>query len=126
LLSDPELRFYRRLQQAFPEYLICPQVQLQQAVRFKKGRWNASIANSFNQLSIDFLVVKSDTTIVAAVELDDASHDRAPRRSADARKTHALSCAGIPLLRWNVRQIPEPAAIVTALGELTSPTARLP
>jgi hypothetical protein len=72
---------------------------LPQALRFKRGHWNAGIANQASQLSVDFLIVKPDTSIVAAVELDDASHDRQDRRAADTRKAHALRSAGIPLLR---------------------------
>lgn len=75
-------------------------MQLLQAVRFKRGTRNQSVLNRISQLSIDFLIVRPDTSIVAAVELDDGSHRRAARRDADARKTHALGAAGIPLIRW--------------------------
>jgi hypothetical protein len=72
-----------------------------------------------SQLSVDFLIVKPDTSIVAAVELDDASHDRQDRRAADTRKAQALKSAGIPLLRWSVGQMPEVPAIAAALGKGT-------
>ena len=83
-------------------------------------RW---IANRISQLSMDFLVVRADTSIVAAIEHDDGSHDRERRRIADARKTHALKSAGIPVVRWNVRQMPDVAAIEAAIGPL--PLAKL-
>ena len=118
VLTDPEQILFGRLRQALPQHLIFPQVQLQQAVRFKRGSWNAAIANRISQLSIDFLIVKPDTSIVAAVELDDSSHERKSRQAADARKVHALKCAGIPLLRFNVRQIPEVSAIAAAVTGL--------
>jgi very-short-patch-repair endonuclease len=121
LLTEPEQQLYRRLVQALPQLLVLPQVQLLQAVRFKRGRWNAGILNRINRLSVDFLIVKPDTSIVAAVELDDASHDRQDRRAADARKAHALTSAGIPLIRWSVRQMPDAPAIVVALGRVTQP-----
>jgi very-short-patch-repair endonuclease len=117
LLTEPEQRLYRLLVEALPQHRIFPQVQLLQTLRFKQGRWNPSIANRFNQLSIDFLIVRPDTTIVAAVELDDASHARANRQTVDARKTHTLESAGIPLLRWSVRQLPEVSAIASALDQ---------
>lgn len=121
LLTEPEQQLYRRLVMALPQHLVLPQVQLLQAVRFKRGGWNAGILNRINRLSVDFLIVRPDTSIVAAVELDDASHDRQDRRAADARKAHALISAGIPLIRWTVRQMPEVPAIVVALGKVTQP-----
>jgi len=119
LLTNSEQRLHQRLVQALPDHLVFPQVQLLQLVRFKRGRWNASIANRISQLSIDFLIVKPDTSIVAAIELDDASHDRDARRAADARKTHALQSARIPLLRWSVAEMPDESAIAAALEDAT-------
>lgn len=118
LLTESERRLFQRLVEALPGHLVLPQVQLLQALRFKRGRWNAAIANRISQLSVDFLIVRPDTTIVAAVELDDASHARADRRAADARKTHALKSAGIPLLRWSAGQIPDVPAIGATLGQV--------
>jgi very-short-patch-repair endonuclease len=118
LLSEPEQRLYQRLIQALPHHRVLPQVQLLQALRFKRGAWDASIANRISQLSIDFLVVTPDTRIVAAVELDDASHAREKRQAADARKSHALKSAGIPLLRWSVEKMPDVAAIGAAFSPL--------
>lgn len=125
LLTESEQRLYRRLVEALPQHLVLPQVQLLQALRFKRGRWNAGIANRISQLSVDFLIVKPDTSIVAAVELDDTSHARQNRQAADARKTHALKSAGIPLLRWTVRQIPDVPAITAALAKAIQATAGL-
>lgn len=118
LLSPAEQTLYRRLVEALPQYDVLCQVHLLQALRFERGGWSRSLANRINQLSIDFLVLKTDTSIVAAVELDDASHQREDRREADARKSHALKSAGIPLLRWQARQLPDGAAIADAFANL--------
>jgi hypothetical protein len=40
--------------------------------------------NRISQLSIDFLIAGPDTRIIAAIKLDDSSHDRRDRRDADA------------------------------------------
>jgi very-short-patch-repair endonuclease len=120
LLSQPEQVLYCRLVQACPRQIVLCQVQLMQMLRFKRGGWNPGIANRINQLSIDFLIVNPDTSIVVAIELDDASHERADRRAADARKTHALRSAAIPLLRWHTRQLPDTSVVATALGEFCS------
>lgn len=107
LLSASEQTLYRRLSEALPDHRVLTQVQLLQTVRFKRGARDASILNRISQLSIDFLVVSPETAIVAAIELNDATHDDAQRRAADARKAHALKSAGIPLLIWSVREMPD-------------------
>lgn len=120
LLTDPEQVLYRRLLQALPGYIVLAQVQLMQALRFRRGTWSPGVFNRICQLSVDFLVLKPDTSIVAAIELDDASHDRPDRRDADARKEHALWSAGVPLLRWDVGKMPEAAGIGAAVADVIS------
>ena len=92
------------------------QVQLARALRFKRGQRDHAVWNRICQLSIDFLIVRSDTSIIAAVELDDSSHFRADRRDADARKEHALGSAGVPLIRWRVGKMPDVASIKSAVA----------
>lgn len=120
LLTDPEQVLYRRLVQALPGHIVLAQVQLIQALQFRRGAWSPSVFNRICRLSVDFLVLKPDTSIVAAVELDDASHDRPDRRDADARKEHALWSAGVPLLRWHVGKMPDAAAIGAAVADVIS------
>jgi hypothetical protein len=48
---------------------------------------------------------------VAAIELDDVTHELGNRGRADANKSHALKSAGIPLIRWSARSLPDTAAI---------------
>lgn len=118
ILSEPEQVLYRRLMEALPEYLVLPQVQLVRALRFKRGQRDRAVWNRISQLSIDFLIARPDTSIVAAVELDDSSHLRADRRDADARKGHALESAGVPLIRWRVGKMPDVAVIKSAVAAL--------
>ena len=65
--SEPEQVLYRRLVEALPDYLVLPQVQLVRVVRFKRGQGDRAVWNRISQLSIDFLIAKPDTSIVAAV-----------------------------------------------------------
>lgn len=118
ILSEPEQILYRRLREALPECLVLPQVQLARALRFKRGLRDHVVWNRICQLSIDFLIVRPDTSIIAAVELDDSSHFRRDRQDADARKTHALESAGVPLIRWRVGKMPDAASIKSALAGL--------
>jgi len=74
--------------------------------------------NRISQLSLDFLIARPDTSIIAAVELDDSSHLRSDRQDADARKGHALESAGVPLIRWRVGKIPDVASIKSAVAGL--------
>lgn len=115
LLSERERALYQRLVQALPDYIVLTQVQLLQVLQFQRGRRTQAILNRFSQLSLDFLVLDRDTRPLAAIELDDVTHERADRRSADARKTHALKSAGLPLVRWNAKNLPDAAAIRAAL-----------
>jgi hypothetical protein len=116
ILSEPEQVLYRRLVEALPECLVLPQVQLVRALRFKGSRRDIAVWNRISQLSIDFLIVRPDTSIITAIELDDSSHFRADRQDADARKSHALESAGVPLIRWRVGKMPDVASIRSALA----------
>ena len=116
LLTAPEQALLRRLEEALPNYRVLTQVQLLQTVRFRRRSRDWRILNRISQLSIDFLVVTPETAIVAAIELNDATHIDKQRRDADARKAHALKCAGIPLLVWSVREMPDVEAIRAAIA----------
>ena len=110
-LSPPEQVLYHRLVKALPEHIILAQVQLSRALGVKKGfnfhQWN----NRINRMSYDFLVCAMDSTVLAAIELDDRSHEASARIAADAKKERASTAAGIPLIRWNVKALPNDATI---------------
>lgn len=122
LLTEPERAVYQRLEQCLPNQIILAQVQLLQVLQFQRARRSQGIFNRISQLSLDFLILNPDTSLVAAIELDDATHTREDRRHADARKSHALESAGVPLIRWNVKSLPDAAAILAALS--AKPAAR--
>jgi len=115
LLTERERALYQRLVQTLPNHIVLAQVQLLQVLKFQTGRRTQAILNRFNQLSLDFLILNPDTSIVAAVELDDATHTREASRQADARKDHALKSAGVPLIRWNAKNLPDRVAILAAI-----------
>ena len=115
LLSERERALYQRLVQTLPGHMVLAQVQLLQVLNFQRGRRTPGVFNRISQLSLDFLILNPDTSIVAAVELDDATHARENRRQADARKSHALKSAGIPLIRWQAKALPDAAGILAAL-----------
>ncbi|MDP1536957.1 MAG: DUF2726 domain-containing protein [Burkholderiales bacterium] len=69
-----------------------------------------------NRMSLDFVVCLKDSTIVAAVELDDKTHEKASRVETDAKKEKALSAAGVALVRWQVSALPDENAIRKEFG----------
>lgn len=116
-LTQPEQILYHRLVAAMPECIVLAQVQLSRVLGVKKGfsfnEWN----NRINRMSLDFLVCLKDSTVVAAVELDDKTHEKSSRIEADAKKGKALSAAGIALVRWNVNALPDEATIRQAFAK---------
>jgi very-short-patch-repair endonuclease len=123
LLTERERALFHRLVQTLPNHIVLAQVQLLQVLNFKRGQRTQAILNRFNQLSLDFLILNPDTSIIAAVELNDATHTRESSRQADARKDHALKSAGIPLIRWNAKSLPDRVAILAAIPVVAT-TAR--
>lgn len=115
-LSEPEQVLYHRLVAAMPECIVLAQVQLSRVLGVRHGanlyEWN----NRINRMSLDYLVCLKDATIVAAIELDDRTHDLAARIGADTKKEKALAAAGIPLIRWHVGALPDESAIRMALA----------
>ena len=115
VLSERERELYRRLLQSLPEHLVLAQVHLLQVLKFKRGRRTYAVLNRISQLSLDFLILAPDTSPIAAIELDDISHELGDRRRADANKSHALASAGVPLIRWNAKNLPDTPTIRAAL-----------
>ncbi len=110
-LSQPEQILYFRLVQALPEHIILAQVQLSRLLGVKKGNNYQAWSNRINRMSADFVVCNKDSSIVAVIELDDATHQREDRQAADAKKDKALGSAGIQVVRWQAKAIPDLATI---------------
>jgi very-short-patch-repair endonuclease len=116
-LSNPEQVLYFRLCKALPEHIVLAQVALSRMLGVNKGSNFGMWFNRINRMSADFVLCSKDSTIVAVIELDDASHKKANREAADAKKDKALESAGIRIVRWQVNAIPDEAAIRAAFGQ---------
>jgi len=116
LLSNPEQILYYRLVKALPEYIVFAQVQVSRVLGVKKGsnfhRWN----NRINRLSYDFVVCTTDGRVVATIELDDSSHKAVSRTATDPKKDRATAAAGVRLIRWGVKALPDENVIRAAVG----------
>jgi len=113
-LSQPEQILYFRLVQALPDHIILAQVQLSRLLGVKKGNNYQAWSNRINRMSADFVVCNKDSSIVAVIELDDATHEREDRQAADAKKDRALGAAGVQIVRWQAKAIPDLATIQKA------------
>jgi Protein of unknown function (DUF2726) len=107
-LSQVEQVLYHRLVAALPEHIVLAQVPLSRVIGVKKGFSARGWLNRINRMSFDFVVCLKDSTVMAAIELDDRSHESADRVQADVKKSRAASSAGIRLVRWNVKGLPDP------------------
>ena len=114
-LTQPEQVLYHRLVKALPEHIVLAQVQVSRVLGVKKGsnfnEWN----NRINRLSYDFVICSKDSTVLAAIELDDKTHESTRRTLTDEKKNKATADAGLRLIRWNVKALPDESAIQTQL-----------
>ncbi len=116
-LSNIEQVLFHRLAEALPDHVILAQVQLSRFLKVNRGvrqpqRW----FNRINQKSIDYLICDRAFTIIAGIELDDASHRARHRLQADEQKNAALKAAAIRLVRWQASSLPNGPQIRHQLG----------
>lgn len=104
IMTDREQAMFHRLRESLPaQFIILGQVDMKSALRIKSRntkiirRWLGVIS----QKILDFVVCAPDTSIIAVIELDDASHNQPGRKEADDTKERALKDAGIKFLRVN-------------------------
>ena len=116
-LSQPEQVLYHRLVQALPGRIVLAQVQVSRVLGVKREfnfyEWN----NRIDRLSYDFVVCAMDSSVLAVIELDDKSHESGSRHRTDAKKNRATSAAGIRMIRWNVKAMPDQDFIREAFAE---------
>ena len=105
-LTNPEQILYFRLLHALPDHIILAQVQLSRFLGVKKGNNFQSWLNRINRLSADYVICSKDASVVAVIELDDASHNNSKRQQTDSKKDKAIRDAGLKIIRWNVKAIP--------------------
>ena len=106
-LSGAEQVLFWRLREALPECVILSQVTFSRFMKPDTGGLAPladyrAMQNRIAQKTLDFLVCLPDFTVVAAVELDDASH----RADADRQRDELLTAAGITVIRVTADDIP--------------------
>jgi hypothetical protein len=107
LLTERERSLYQRLLSLYPQHKIFIQMALSQLIDVDRNHPESeSIRARYKQLVADFVLCRSDLSVIAVIELDDPSHKRADRRYADARKNKALADAGLRLIRIPAGTLP--------------------
>lgn len=113
-LTEIEQALYHRLVEALPNHAVLAQVQVSQIVGIKKGPLWQTWFNNISRKSVDFLICLKDFTVVAAIELDDSTHEREDRKKADTDKDAALFGAGYQVIRWSAKSLPSVEVIRSA------------
>ncbi|MEZ5592446.1 MAG: DUF2726 domain-containing protein [Gammaproteobacteria bacterium] len=116
LFSAAELRFLRALEKAVDKRVrIYAKVRIADVVRVSPKVDRSRFFRAFNAIAckhLDYVLCEAEScAILAAIELDDRSHDRPDRRKRDAFVDAVMQAAGIPLLhiparaRYDVREL---------------------
>lgn len=101
LLTPAEQAFRDVLLQAVPQHIVVSyKVRLLDVIEGENPRDQAA-RNKVMSKHLDFVLTESRSSrIVAAIELDDASHLRPDRVARHAFVDHAMKSAGVPLIRF--------------------------
>jgi Protein of unknown function (DUF2726) len=109
LLSRRENKLYQTLVALYPDHRLLVQVALSQLINTDRNHpQSESIRARYKQLVADFVLCRSDLSVVAVIELDDRTHAWPKRKAADARKNKALADARIRLVRIPAGRLPSP------------------
>jgi hypothetical protein len=112
LLSRREKKLYLTLVGLYPDHRILVQVALSQLINIDRNHpQSESIRSRYKQLVADFVLCRSDLSVVTVIELDDRTHAWPKRKAADARKNKALADAGIKLVRIPAGRLPSPDTV---------------
>lgn len=121
--SDAELRFLDTLDAAVgQDHRVFAKMRVADLLSVGLVESRSAWVQAFNRISakhVDYVVCRRDTlAVVAAVELDDRSHDSMTMQQRDAFLEGAFASAGVRLVRVPVRSRYDPAEVrASVLGE---------
>jgi Protein of unknown function (DUF2726) len=101
LLTKNEAAFFRVLKDLVADcYVISCKVRLADIVTCADADWSHGQANRISQKHVDFVINFTDSSrIVAAIELDDSSHELPERRARDVFLDQLFHQTGLKLIR---------------------------
>ena len=99
-LSPAEISFFHVLKGVLnPDQYLLTKVNLADIFYVRQPHINKGARNRINRKHVDYLVCDAATmTPLIAIELDDASHQRADRKERDAFVDQVFATAELPLL----------------------------
>jgi hypothetical protein len=102
LLSRGELAFFRVLRAALGgRFLIAIKVRVADLLDCPREAWEEGFGYMVARHHVDIVLCDHATTaVVAAIELDDRSHDRPARQNRDEFLDAAFAAAKVPLIRF--------------------------
>lgn len=106
IFTDTERRFYFKLLDAINnEYQVFAKVRIADALtpNMPKQHWQSAF-NKIKAKHFDYVLCDDALEIVAAIELDDSSHQRADRIERDIFVNSACKSAKLPLIRFQTNQ----------------------
>ncbi|MFZ4529766.1 MAG: DUF2726 domain-containing protein [Undibacterium curvum] len=115
-LGAAEQILFHRLTAALPEHIVLSQVQMSRILGVKKGANLLEWHQRINQLSFDYVICNKDFSVLAVIELNDGNGNP-HRHETDYQKTKACKDAGLRLIHWHVKLLPDEAAIRAAFSE---------
>lgn len=123
IMTATELIVYDQLLDALPDYMIFPQVQASRVLEIPKSKETYYWFNFVSRLSYDFVVCRLDGTPLAAIEIDDTTHQLPERQEADNRKNKATEAAGVAIIRWQVGATPNAREILRLIQKIDKQAA---
>lgn len=126
LLSPTELGFARALRQALPpEIHVCAKVRLADVIQAPSGKNWRTATNRIQSKHLDFVLMDgSSARILAAIELDDRSHQQETRKERDDFVQKALASAAVPLLRVRAAQNYDHQMLIVSLRNVLGTASR--
>ena len=106
LLTPTELKFSELLEEAIPELRVMYQVAVYQTIKISNSSNSLKIWNKLNRLTFDFVLIDRESNVLAVIELDDKSHNRAASIKRDQKKDELIKFLGKPLLRFQASDMP--------------------
>lgn len=106
LLTRGELAFYNVLVKAVGDrYTVFAKVRIRDLLQYPDTISARPHLNRISQKHVDFVICERfSTRIVAALELDDRSHERRDRAARDRLLNDAFRAASLPLIRIKARR----------------------
>ena len=110
-LVGPEQVLYQRLVTALPGHTVMSNVPVSAVLVVKRGHDAKTWTRRIRDLQYDFVVYAKDATMLVAIDLLDHAHSEREPSNADEIKARASAAAGVRLLHWQTKALPEHADI---------------